>query len=105
MKRIEGFDFARSLAILGMMLVNYKIVFTYGIVKYEAIGKLIGVLEGRAAAVFFIGMCLLIGSKFENSRGFRALSVTGKMAFSLYRDDYIFRYTCGTMVMRWYVWQ
>ncbi|WP_246579085.1 hypothetical protein [Alkaliphilus flagellatus] len=30
MKRLEGLDFARSLAILGMMLVNYSLVFEAG---------------------------------------------------------------------------
>ncbi|GEM_PF-4329248 len=30
MKRLEGLDFARSLVILGMMLVNYSLVFEAG---------------------------------------------------------------------------
>lgn len=61
MKRIEAFDFARALAILGMMLVNYKIVFTYGRVKSPLLTNLIEVLEGRAAAVFLILAGLGIG--------------------------------------------
>ena len=70
MKRIEGFDFARALAILGMMLVNYKIVFTYGNVEYPVISKLIEGLEGRAAAVFLIlagiGIGLMTKKSYEN---------------------------------------
>jgi len=52
--RIVGFDVARAFAILGMMLVNYKIVFAQGIVKFENVNNFIGLFEGRAAAVFLI---------------------------------------------------
>ncbi len=54
MKRIYGFDIARAFAILGMMLVNYKIVFTYGKIEYSSINYFISIFEGRAAAVFLI---------------------------------------------------
>lgn len=53
-ERIEGFDTARALAILGMILVNYSIVFGQGQIKYESIHWVLTLLEGRAAAVFLI---------------------------------------------------
>jgi uncharacterized membrane protein YeiB len=52
--------------------------------------SLLYMVAASAWAVFFIGMCLLIGSKYENSRVFRALSVTGKMALSHYVFHAIF---------------
>jgi uncharacterized membrane protein YeiB len=52
MKRLEGLDFARSLAILGMMLVNYSLVFEAGGPKWLA--QVFTLFEGRAAAVFLI---------------------------------------------------
>ncbi len=52
MKRLEGLDFARSLAILSMMFVNYSLVFKIGEPKWLAQG--FALFEGRAVAVFLI---------------------------------------------------
>ena len=52
--RIIGFDFARALAILGMMLVNYRIVFTMEKVTWSFPARAIALIEGRAAAVFLL---------------------------------------------------
>lgn len=61
MKRLEGLDFARSLAILGMMLVNYSLVFNAGEPTWLA--QVFTLFEGRAAAVFLtlagIGISLM----------------------------------------------
>ncbi|WDV46906.1 DUF418 domain-containing protein [Clostridiaceae bacterium M8S5] len=69
MKRILGFDVARALAILGMMLVNYHIVFSYGIIKYNGINNFLCLFEGRAAAVFLIlagiGISLMTKKSYE----------------------------------------
>ena len=43
-----------------------------------------------AWAVFFIGICLYISSKYENSRLIHAISATGKMALSHYVIHSIF---------------
>jgi len=60
-QRIYGFDFARAFAILGMMFVNYKIVFTQEIVAHESLNQFLSVFEGRAAAVFLVLAGLGIG--------------------------------------------
>ncbi|WXR62613.1 DUF418 domain-containing protein [Peptostreptococcaceae bacterium AGR-M142] len=52
--RIDGFDFARAFAIFGMMLVNYKIVFTKGCEWNLFFNDFISLFEGRAASVFLI---------------------------------------------------
>ena len=55
--RIEGFDLARSLAIFGMVVVNFKIVMTLGLETppgLEWLRVLTGLLEGRAAALFVV---------------------------------------------------
>ncbi len=52
--------------------------------------SLLYMVAATAWAVFFIGMCLLIASKYEKSRVFRALSATGKMALSHYVFHAIF---------------
>lgn len=67
--RIEGLDFSRAFAIFGMMLVNYKIVFTYGIDKYLLLSNFISIFEGRAAAVFLI--LAGIGISLMSKKGFR----------------------------------
>lgn len=66
--RIEGFDFSRAFAIFGMMLVNYKIVFTYGIEKHLLLNDFISIFEGRAAAVFLI--LAGIGISLMTKKGF-----------------------------------
>lgn len=58
-KRMEGLDIARALAILGMMFVNYALVFQVeptSLIAHFFIG-----LEGRAAAVFMIVAGIGIG--------------------------------------------
>ncbi len=52
MERLKGLDVARAFALLGMMLVNYKLVFevqdTYWLYGFMSL------LEGRAVAVFIV---------------------------------------------------
>ncbi len=66
-KRIIGFDIARAFAILGMLFVNYKIIFTYGVVKYENIRYFLSVFEGRSAAVFLVLAGIGIGFMTKGS--------------------------------------
>ena len=51
--RILGYDFARALAIFGMVIVNFKIVMCTSNSSGWLISA-IGILEGRAAAIFVI---------------------------------------------------
>lgn len=53
-KRILGFDFARALAVFGMVLVNYKMVISYEQHTPSWLHWLISLFEGRAAATFVI---------------------------------------------------
>lgn len=60
-QRIEGFDLARAIAMLVMVLVNFKVAMFSGAVTDSGIG--LDLLDGRAAAVFVtlagIGLSLL----------------------------------------------
>jgi len=51
-QRILGFDFARGLAVMGMVLVNFKIVMVSD--SQGFVYKLLDVLSGKAAALFVI---------------------------------------------------
>jgi len=53
-KRIVGYDFARSLAVLGMVIVNFKIVMGAEKAGPHWLLKLAGLLDGRAAATFVV---------------------------------------------------
>ncbi|MCA1057607.1 DUF418 domain-containing protein [Rossellomorea aquimaris] len=53
-KRIIGFDMARALAILGMVIVNYKISMNAEGNGPEWLKTITGLLEGRASAIFVI---------------------------------------------------
>jgi len=70
--RILGFDIARAFAILGMMFVNYKVVFTYNKVDHVWANNFISLFEGRAVAVFLvlagIGIGLMTKKAYENKQ-------------------------------------
>ena len=53
-KRIEGYDVARALAILGMFIVNFKLVMDTSEAGTPLLIFLTGLLEGRAAALFVV---------------------------------------------------
>ncbi|CAM2005056.1 DUF418 domain-containing protein [Acanthopleuribacter pedis] len=52
--RIIAFDVARAFALFGMIFVNFKITIGAETVTGDLLGDLIGLLEGRAAALFVI---------------------------------------------------
>lgn len=64
-KRIVGFDLARALAILGMVIVNFKITMGAEQNGPSWMVHLVGLLDGRAAATFVVlagvGISLLSG--------------------------------------------
>ena len=63
--RIEGFDFARSLAFLGMVIVNYKTTMSINFSETTWLSFLTSPLDGRAAATFVVlaGIGLSLMSK------------------------------------------
>ena len=71
MTRIDGYDLARSLAIFGMVVVNFKTVMAIHSSGLESefgtdwLLFLTGLIEGRAAAVFVVlaGVGLTLGSR------------------------------------------
>jgi uncharacterized membrane protein YeiB len=76
-KRITGFDFARGLAITGMVFVNFKVVMsiqTSGIL-YE----ITGVITGKAAALFVVlagaGMTLMYESAKRKKDALKIMQV------------------------------
>ena len=71
--RIVGYDLARAIALLGMIVVNYKIVMGAEESGPLWLTGLVGLLDGRAAATFIvlagIGISLLSGdARRDNSK-------------------------------------
>ena len=66
--RILGFDFARGLAIIGMVFVNFMVVMTTGSDTF--LYNLVDMLSGKAAALFVVlagvGMSLMYKSAMES---------------------------------------
>ena len=61
--RVEGYDLARALAIVGMVIVNFTVVMGAEAGDPAWLRRLVSSLEGRAAAVFVtlagVGMSLM----------------------------------------------
>jgi uncharacterized membrane protein YeiB len=53
-KRIEGFDLARALALLGMVVVHFVLVMSYQVHDPAWLRTMVDLLDGRAAALFMI---------------------------------------------------
>lgn len=101
--RITGFDFARACAILGMMLVNYKIVFNQSIVKYNILNQFISLFEGRAAAVFVILAGVGIGLMTKKSYVSQDRIEQKKMKITLLKRA-IFLFVLGTILYCLFGW-
>lgn len=71
--RIDGYDFARAWAVFGMVLVNYRLVMS-GEGEAGWLAAAVGMLEGRAAALFVVlaGVGLSLASNKARSEGNRA---------------------------------
>ena len=63
--RLEGLDLARAMALLGMVLVNFRIAMGVLTGGPDWLKAMLDELEGRSAASFVVlaGMALLIKSK------------------------------------------
>lgn len=89
-QRIIGFDLARAFAILGMVLVNFKIVVAGPQAAKDVWQWTVGLLEGRAAATFVIlagvGISLMARRSLQNQdeAGLKKIRVNlSKRAFLL----------------------
>lgn len=69
--RIKGYDFARALAIFGMVLVNFKIVMGSE-TGSDWLYTIVSLLEGRASALFVVlagvGVSLTVAAKTDNTQ-------------------------------------
>lgn len=93
-KRMEGLDIARALAILGMMFVNYALVFQVeptSLIAHFFIG-----LEGRAAAVFMIVAGIGIGVLSQKG--------TGKALYSQLCKRSLFLWALGLVLYTTFQW-
>lgn len=66
-RRIIGYDFARALAVFGMVIVNFKIVMGAEQNGPDWLVSLVGMLDGRAAATFVV--LAGIGVSLASQRG------------------------------------
>lgn len=68
-KRIIGIDVARALAVIGMIIVNFKVVF--GDTGASWVKSLAGIFDGKAAATFVflagVGLALMTNSAIKNN--------------------------------------
>jgi uncharacterized membrane protein YeiB len=53
-QRIAGYDLARALAILGMVLVHFSLVMSFGRMREGWLAHVVEFLDGRAAATFVV---------------------------------------------------
>ena len=67
-KRVVGIDVARAFAIIGMIIVNFKIVF--GEDGWTELQWVVGMLEGKASATFVflagVGLALMTNTAIQN---------------------------------------
>lgn len=68
-KRIIGVDVARALALIGMIIVNFKMVFSTNELSW--INSFVNIFEGKAAATFVVlagvGLALMTNSALKNN--------------------------------------
>jgi len=77
-KRIAGIDVARALAIIGMIVVNFKTVF-------GAEGStLLSMVNGIVSAVIVLSSCILLTKRFSTWVITDALTKTGQLALTFY---------------------
>lgn len=78
-KRIEGFDFARALAIFGMIFVNFKVVM-FKHADCSMLCKMVEAITGKAAALFVVlagvGMTLMYKRAKKNNQRISILRIS-----------------------------
>lgn len=81
MKRLEGLDFARYLALVGMIIINFDAVMINPIVGHP--GFLANVIQGKAAALFVMLAGLGYGLAMNNKTWKNVIELTCKRAVIL----------------------
>ena len=71
-ERIIGFDVARSLAILGMILVHFGLVMSKDRTSPPALAIVLDILDGRAATLFVLIGMIRFPMNFETTGMFEA---------------------------------
>jgi len=80
MIRLDGLDFARFFAFVGMVIVNFKIAMGADAESGSVLGVLTGALEGRAAATFVVLAGIGLGLAAIRSEHGQTVVVTLKRA-------------------------
>ena len=118
--RIVGYDFARSMALLGMVIVNYKIVMIDTGPHPEWLLWIVERIEGRAAAMFVmlagIGITLMSQYKIKNNCGTATteirynlwnraffLLVAGLINIHFWHADILHFYAAYLFIGAWYL--
>ncbi len=90
-RRVVGFDIARALAVIGMVVVNFKIVMGAESAGPDWLVWVVGLLDGRAAATFVVlaGVGISLMSLRSRQTGDRA-AVAGDRGILLRRAAFLF---------------
>lgn len=114
-KRIEGYDLARALAVIGMVFVNFKIVMgsSDGSANLKA---LISLMEGRASALFVVLAGVGLSLMAAGTRQFALLQrvmpilqrgvlllVTGLVLATVWPADILHFYGCYFILAAFFV--
>lgn len=95
-QRLTGLDAARGLAVLGMAVVNYDVVLTFGVDEPGTLRALLDLPQGRAAALFVmlagIGFTLLDDRRVLLRRAV-FLGMLGYGWYELWPGDILHHYT------------
>lgn len=99
--RLDGLDLARSLAVLGMMFVNYMLVFQ---VSKDSVGHgFLTLFEGRAAAIFLTLAGIGIGLMTLKGRLNEGLSLRRSHRFTLAKRS-LFLWVLGLILFQIFEW-
>jgi uncharacterized protein len=122
LQRVAGLDVARSLAILGMMIVHFMLVMTDGMPPEKWSDCLLNLLDGRAAATFVIlaGMGVTLMARKANNptgkpnqktiaailrrRGLLLLAV-GFLNLTIWEGDILRIYGVSLLIVPWLIWR
>ena len=118
--RIAGYDLARALAILGMVLVHFTLVMSFGRIGSDWLSRAVGFLDGRAAATFVVlaGVGLTLRSRNAVAGGDRValkrvrvtllkrgvfLLLVGFLNLLIWQGDILRVYGVSLLVAAWFI--
>lgn len=100
-QRLDGLDLARSLAVLGMMFVNYMLVFQ---VSHDSPGyAFLALFEGRAAAIFLTLAGIGIGLMTIKGRTTDGIALRGSHRLTLAKRS-LFLWVLGLVLFQIFEW-